>query len=88
MPSTRFVASDANAMEEPSSLSATRPLGPLASTPLLLTLTRVVVPRVRSLRNTSVTPFVSFATRFVASLSKSTKRPSSLMPTLRNGAPT
>ena len=46
------------------------------STPRELTLTRVVTPLDRSCTKTSVTPFASPATRFVASLSKTTTRPS------------
>ena len=41
-------------------------LSPLPAAPLLLTLTRLVVPVCMSWRKTSETPFVSPLTRFVA----------------------
>src|SRR5689334_11810195 len=51
--------------------------GPLPmSPPGLPTLTSVVVPFCRSRTNTSLTPLVSLATRLLASLSKTTYRPS------------
>src|SRR5207245_9919392 len=52
------------------------PLLPLPCAPPEATLTRSVVPVCRSWTNTSDTPFVSPATRSLASLSKATKRPS------------
>src|SRR5262245_10292775 len=51
-------------------------LSPSPCVPPVLTLTSVVVPSVRSRTNTSRKPFVSPATRLVASLENTTKRPS------------
>ena len=52
---------------------------PLALPPLVLTLTTVVVPAIRSRMKTSLHPLVSWATRSPARLSKSANRPSAEM---------
>jgi hypothetical protein len=77
-PSTRFVAAEVNATLVPSAEIDEEVLSPLPSTggeppP---TLTRLVVCVVRSRTKTSETPFVSPSTRFDATESKATYRPS------------
>ena len=76
---TRFVASERNATNRPSALIAGYELGPLASLPSLATLTRVVLPVLRSWTNTSHMPLSSCATRLEAYDVNATNRPSWLM---------
>ena len=80
-PGTRLDAADEKLIAPPSALipDAAPPLASLPWTPPAETLTRVVCPVARSRSNTSAAPFVSPATRFVASEVKTTKRPSALM---------
>ena len=78
-PVTRLSASDMKAMYVPSELMAGLSLMPLPCTSSESTLTRVVVPAVRSRRNTSLTPFESPVTKFVASEWNATYCPSPLM---------
>jgi hypothetical protein len=78
-PVTRFGAVDVNTTAPPSALMTGNVLAPVASVPLVLTLTRSVVPVLRSRTNTSVAPFVSPGTRLVASEAKATSWPSALM---------
>src|SRR5438128_2450321 len=75
-PATRLVAVLWNATKRPSAERAGPALKPFPSVPPEATLTRSVVPVCRSWTNTSVAPFVSPATRLVASLWNATKRPS------------
>jgi len=75
----KFEAWLVNATIEPSlEISGPGPLklSPFPCTPDESTLTRRVTPRLRSRTNTSWNPFVSPATKFVATLVKTTKRPS------------
>jgi hypothetical protein len=65
---TRLVARLENAVKRPSALFHGSWLVLLPSMPLESTLSRIVSPVVRSLRKTSPNPFVSPATRLVASL--------------------
>jgi len=76
---TRSVANEAKATRRPSALVDTRYDIPSPSRPPVSTLTRVQAPVAVSWRNTSVTSFPSPATRFVASDSKATYAPSSLI---------
>jgi hypothetical protein len=75
-PATKFVASLSKATYRPSVESDGKKLAPSPSMFPELTLTRSVVPVTRSRTKTSKVPFVSFATRFEASLSKAMNRPS------------
>ena len=78
-PATRVVASDENATYRPSALMEASQLRLFPCSPVLDTLTLVVVPVCRSRTNTSSTPFLSPATRFVASDENATYRPSPLI---------
>src|SRR5438552_3772355 len=75
-PPTRLLALDRNATKRPSAEIGAAKLSPLACAPWELTLTRVVLPVLRSRTKTSPTVFVSPPTRVVAVESKVTKRPS------------
>src|SRR5438445_6238564 len=75
-PPTRLLALDRNATKRPSAEIGAAKLSPLACAPWELTLTRVVLPVLRSRTKTSPTAFVSPPTRLVAVESKATKRPS------------
>src|SRR5207253_1683861 len=75
-PATRLVAALWTATKRPSAERAGQLLALLAWVPSEATLTRSVMPVCRSWTNTSVVPFVSLATRSVASLCNATKRPS------------
>src|SRR4051812_49104893 len=72
----RLVARDSNTTYRPSPEIDGLPLGPLASAPVELTLTRVVTPVRRSRTKTSGTPLLSPRTRFGAVDAKATNRPS------------
>jgi hypothetical protein len=75
-PPTRFEAPEMKATKRPSAeIEAPKP-PKSACTPAVLTLTRLVVPVWRSRMKTSDSPFVSPPTRFEATDSKATKRPS------------
>src|SRR6188768_2030023 len=79
-PTTRFVAQLANATYRPSAEIAGDWATLFGSAPPELTLTRVVVPRIRSRTKTSspspgLPEFVSPGTRLLARLVKATKRP-------------
>src|SRR5947208_3247239 len=65
-PFTSWAADDPKATKRPSAEIATPMLSRLPCAPLELTLTRVVLPVLRSRTKTSVTPFVSPATRLAA----------------------
>jgi len=71
-PATRFLASEVKTTRFPSRLMAGQVLSPLPWMPAESTLTRSVVPAVRSRRKTSHLPFVSLPTRFVAVEAKAT----------------
>src|SRR5438270_261408 len=75
-PATRLLALDRNATNRPSAEIDAAKLSPLACAPWELTLTRLVLPVLRSRTKTSPTPFVSPPTRLLAVESKVTKRPS------------
>jgi len=75
-PGTRLLDQEVNATKRPSAEIAGDPLSPPPCTHGVPKLARVVVPAPRSRTNTSSAPFVSPVTRFVAKLSKTTKRPS------------
>src|SRR5205814_757207 len=75
-PATRLVAALWKATKRPAAESAGSLLTLLPWVPSEATLTRSVLPVCRSWTNTSVAPFVSPATRLVASLWNATKRPS------------
>src|SRR5262245_26113417 len=75
---SRFVASDWKPMKRPLALMAQFRLPAFAWAPLLATLARVVVAVKRSRTKTSLTPFVSPGTRFVAADVNATKRPLAL----------
>ena len=73
---TRSDAVDANATTRPSAEIAACPLDPFACVPAEVTDTSVIVPVVRSFRNTSAAPFSSPGTRLDADDSNATYRPS------------
>src|SRR5256885_1385746 len=75
-PAARLAAPEWKATKGPSAEIGGAKLAPLACAPWELTLTRVVLPVLRSRTKTSPTPFVSPATRLLAVESKVTKRPS------------
>src|SRR6266550_2456689 len=77
-PGTRFVAPEVNATKRPSALTDGSRLKPSACLPLLLTLTRSVLPLARSRTKTSIAALVSPPTRLVAIESKATTSPSGL----------
>lgn len=84
--STRFVASESNATKRPSALIEGEALAPFASFESELIDMRVVAgvqsaaaPKHVSRINTSATPLLSPGTRFVASETNTTKRPSALI---------
>jgi hypothetical protein len=74
-PGTRLVADDAKATKRPSPLTAGPVLLPFACLPLLLTLTRWVLPLARSRTTTSTAPLLSPPTRLVAAESNATTSP-------------
>ena len=79
-PGTRLVAADQKATKRPSALIAGEgELLPSAWAPVVVRLTRSVLPVSRSRTNTSTTPLVSPGTRLVAPDWKATKRPSALI---------
>ena len=81
---TRSMDSLSKATKRPSPLSDTSRLPsvpPVASTPPVPTLTRVVTPVCRSWRKTSRVPLLSGGTRSMASDVNATSRPSALMAT-------
>ena len=78
-PVTNSLAADWKTTNFPSALICGEVLSAVASVPVELTLTRTVVSRSRSWTKMSCTPFVSSDTRFVASDSKATYRPSPLI---------
>src|ERR1035437_2886850 len=67
-PGTRFDALLMKATYRPSGVMTGSVEAPFADAPFVETLTSVVVPATRSLTKMSVTPFVSFGTRLLASL--------------------
>jgi hypothetical protein len=77
-PATRLSAADAKTTNRPSAEGHTpteghdTPDGPLASIPPVPTLTRSVVPEMRSYMNTSANPFVSPSTTSLALVVKRT----------------
>lgn len=82
----RFVAADAKVMKRPVALMVAEVLAPLAWVPSAATETRCVegtqpdgAPAQVSRTNTSLTPFVSLATRLLAEDRNVTKRPSALI---------
>src|SRR5829696_7579311 len=76
---TRSEARDWKATKRPSDLMEGNPLSRFPCLPELLTLTRSVAPVCRSCTKASMKPLVSLATKFEASDSKATKRPSELI---------
>ena len=74
-PVTRLVAVLMNATHVPSGVITGSKDSPLPNPPSVATLTSRVVPVIRSRTKMSLTPFVSPATRSLASLSNTTKRP-------------
>jgi hypothetical protein len=78
-PGTRFVAKLENSTIVPSAETADWPLQSFASAPDESMLTRSVTPVERTWTKTSLTPFVSLATRFAASDSNVTTFPSAEM---------
>jgi len=78
-PGTRLDASEANATNRPSALTAGEPLALSASPPALLTLTRCNAPVERSSRKASLVKFVSPATRLSAYDANRMNRPSGLI---------
>src|SRR5205085_986013 len=86
-PATRLLATESKATKRPSAEIAGRKVAPLPCAPCESTLTRLVLPVLRSRTKTSLTAFVSPATRLLADERKATKRPSgeiagSLLPPL------
>jgi hypothetical protein len=74
-PGTRLVADDEKETKRPSPLRSGPLLLPFASLPLLVTLTRWVLPLARSRTNTSTAPLLSPPTRLVAAESNATTSP-------------
>src|SRR2546428_83045 len=75
-PPTRLVATELNATKRPLAEIDGTKLAPFSCAPWESTLTRLVLPALRSRTNTSLAPFVSPPTRLVAIELKATKRPS------------
>jgi len=82
----RLVAADSNVMYRPVALIVAEALAPLACEPSVAMETRCVVgvqpeaaPAQVSRTNTSITPFVSLSTRFIAEERNATYRPSALI---------
>src|SRR2546428_31025 len=75
-PPTRLFATELNATKRPLAEIDGTKLAPFPCAPCEPTLTRVVLPALRSRTNTSLTPFVSPPTSLAALDKKATKRPS------------
>src|SRR2546422_10585394 len=75
-PATRLFANEGNATKRPSAEIDAAKLSPLACAPWESTLTRLVLPVLRSRTKTSLTPFVSPFTSLAADDPEATKGPS------------